>query len=308
MLTVDRVSKRFSRSAPPALNEVSFTIEKGAVCGLLGHNGAGKSTVLGVMLGMIHPDRGEVLIDGISVQTRREEAIRKVGAIFEAPAFYEYLSGWRNLLVFTALSGGVPRSEMEEIVEWVGLRDRIRDRVSTYSHGMRQRLALAQALLPRPELLILDEPTDGLDPEGIVEFRRQILELRETFGLTVLLSSHLLSEVEQLCEQVVILRTGDKVYEGPVAWGSDERAVFHIRARNRRDLRRAAARLSATELGEDRYAFPSGSEAADVLRQLVEAKVAMESFTPCEESLESLYLRVRQPVNESSEFDTRFEE
>jgi ABC-2 type transport system ATP-binding protein len=173
MLEFDQVTKRFSGAAARALDEVSFSVAQGRICGLLGHNGAGKSTALGVLLGMVHPDAGEARIGGVVVQREREKAVAKVGAIFEAPAFYEYLSGWRNLKVLTAYSGGVPEKLMHETVEWVGLSKRIHDRVSAYSHGMRQRLALAQALLPQPELLILDEPTDGLDPEGLVEFRRQ---------------------------------------------------------------------------------------------------------------------------------------
>ena len=156
MLQFNQVTKRFPSASSPALDGVSFSVGRGRICGLLGHNGAGKSTALGVILGMIHPDEGEALIDGCSVQRRRELAVAKVGAIFEAPAFYDYLSGWKNLKVLTAYSGGVSEEEMRKMVVWVGLEKRIRDRVSTYSHGMRQRLALAQALLPRPELLILD--------------------------------------------------------------------------------------------------------------------------------------------------------
>ncbi|MDP4849916.1 MAG: ABC transporter ATP-binding protein, partial [Verrucomicrobiales bacterium] len=232
MLQFLNVSKRFPGAAAAALDDVSFTVGKGRICGLLGHNGAGKSTSLGVLLGMIHPDRGEAVIGGCSVQQNREGAIRKVGAIFEAPAFYEYLSGWRNLKVLTAYSGGVPESVMRETVAWVGLEKRIHDRVSAYSHGMRQRLALAQALLPQPELLILDEPTDGLDPEGIVEFRRQILELRDRRGLTVLLSSHLLTEVEQVCDEVVILQGGKKVYEGRVNGFGDGRVFYRLESEN----------------------------------------------------------------------------
>ena len=165
MLTVSHLSKRFGRGqGPPALDDVSFTVRKGEIFGLLGHNGAGKSTALGIMLGMVYPDEGEVTIGGVSVQQERERAMRKTGAIFESPSFYEYLTGWRNLQVLTAFSGSVPKKEMEEMVRWVGLADRIHDRVRTYSHGMRQRLALAQALLPRPEMLLLDEPTDGTRP------------------------------------------------------------------------------------------------------------------------------------------------
>ncbi len=290
MLEFIQVSKRFPRAAAPALDGVSFEVAPGRICGLLGHNGAGKSTALGVLLGMVHPDAGEAVIGGASVQRERERAVAKVGAIFEAPAFYEYLSGWRNLQVLTAYSGGVSAELMRETVEWVGLSARIRDRVSTYSHGMRQRLALAQALLPRPELLILDEPTDGLDPEGIVEFRRQVLELRDRLGLTVLLSSHLLAEVEQVCDEVVILQGGRTVYEGRVDGAGTDRAFYRIEAENAA-LAEAVCRELGGEVFGDRVAFPSSAKPADLLAALVDRGARITRFAPEEGSLEALYLQ-----------------
>lgn len=297
MLQFLNVSKRFPGAAAAALDDVSFTVGKGRICGLLGHNGAGKSTSLGVLLGMIYPDRGEAVIDGCSVQQNREGAIRKVGAIFEAPAFYEYLSGWRNLKVLTAYSGGVPESVMRETVAWVGLEKRIHDRVSAYSHGMRQRLALAQALLPQPELLILDEPTDGLDPEGIVEFRRQILELRDRRGLTVLLSSHLLTEVEQVCDEVVILQGGKKVYEGRVNGFGDGRVFYRLESENENITRQLCVDLGGEIFGE-KVAFPSDRKAADLLAALVAGGARLTCFAPESGSLETLYLEISRVAKE----------
>ncbi len=295
MLEFEHVSKRFAGAAAPALDGVSFSVARGRICGLLGHNGAGKSTALGVLLGMVHPDAGEARIGGASVQRERERAVAKVGAIFEAPAFYDYLSGWHNLKVLTAYSGGVPESDLRETVEWVGLTSRIRDRVSAYSHGMRQRLALAQALLPRPELLILDEPTDGLDPEGIVEFRRQVLELRERLGLTVLLSSHLLGEVEQVCDEVVILQGGHKVYEGGVKGAADGLAFYRIEAENGETTAALCRELGGEERGPC-FAFPAEEKAADLLAALVAKGACITRFSPEEGSLESLYLRFSGPA------------
>lgn len=297
MLQFLNVSKRFPGAAAAALDDVSFTVGKGRICGLLGHNGAGKSTSLGVLLGMIYPDRGEAVIGGCSVQQNREGAIRKVGAIFEAPAFYEYLSGWRNLKVLTAYSGGVPESVMRETVAWVGLEKRIHDRVSAYSHGMRQRLALAQALLPQPELLILDEPTDGLDPEGIVEFRRQILELRDRRGLTVLLSSHLLTEVEQVCDEVVILQGGKKVYEGRVNGFGDGRVFYRLESENENITRQLCVDLGGEIFGE-KVAFPSDRKAADLLAALVAGGARLTCFAPESGSLETLYLEISRVAKE----------
>ncbi len=295
MLAVDRVSKSFSRGTPPALDDVSFQVEKGSICGLLGHNGAGKSTLLGVMLGMVYPDRGEVLIDGISVQRHREPAMRKLGAIFEAPRFYEYLSGWKNLLILAAYSGKPDRVSIGEVVEWVGLTDRIRHRVGSYSHGMRQRLGLAQALIPQPGILLLDEPTDGLDPEGIVEFRNRLLELRDRLGLTVLLSSHLLSEVAQICDQVVILREGAKVFDGATTSLAGPKVVYRIGAENASpdEIAKACAPFAAELLPTGECAFPPDASPPDILDFLVRNHdFRITEFSPTTESLESLYLKL----------------
>ena len=296
MLDVSHLHKRFPRAAKPALDDVSFSVAKGEIFGLLGHNGAGKSTALGIMLGLVHTNRGDVTVGGLSVQTDREKALRKVGAIFESPSFYEYLSGWRNLRVLTALSGGVPKAKMLEVVDWVGLSDRIRSKVATYSHGMRQRLALAQALLPQPEVLLLDEPTDGLDPDGIIEFRRRVRELRDDFGVTILLNSHLLTEVEQVCDRVAILRAGKKVYEGACRGLSDQRVRVRLCVD---DWEKAAAIVNklggeTSETGNPgEVVLPPGGEVADLITRLVEAEVQVSEATPRVMSLEDLYMETR---------------
>lgn len=293
MLAVAGLRKRFHRNAPVALDDVSFAVGEGEIFGLLGHNGAGKSTALGILLGMVHPDAGEVTIGGRSVQREREAALRQVGAIFEAPAFYEYLSGWQNLQVLTAFSGGVDRATMRETVEWVGLGKRIQHRVGTYSHGMRQRLALAQALLPRPRVLILDEPTDGLDPEGIVEFREQLFDLRKRFGVTILLSSHLLSEVEQVCDRVAILKAGRKIYEGPCRGLSGEVRLYRLAASDPAGARRIAAGLGiGPGAGEDQFAIPPSVEPAALVEALVAGGLRVHEFVRLESTLEDLYLEV----------------
>src|SRR2546423_14129527 len=152
-----------------------------------------------MMLGQVWPTQGEISICGYDVTAQRGKALQKVGAIFESPAFYDYLSGLTNLEILSSYTAPTPRRRIQEVIEWVGLTGRERSRVRTYSHGMRARLALAQALLPQPELVIPDDAVDGLDPEGIHEMRQTILRLRKEFGLTILLSSHLLNEVDQLC-------------------------------------------------------------------------------------------------------------
>ncbi len=200
-----------------AVDNLTLRVPAGEIYGLLGHNGAGKSTAIGMMLGQVWPTSGEVKICGHDVTARRRQALQKVGAIFESPAFYDYLSGRRNLEILTSYTAATPPARVREVIEWVGLSGREDSKVRTYSHGMRARLALAQALLPHPELLILDEPSDGLDPEGIHEMRQTILRLHRDLGLTILLSSHLLNEVEQLCTRIAVLNQGRMVFEGTMA-------------------------------------------------------------------------------------------
>lgn len=220
MLEVRGLGKRFG--ARVAVADVSFTIRHGELFGLLGHNGAGKSTTIGTILGQIYPDAGTVRISGRDVFRQRRQALARVGAIFETPCFYDYMSGWENLVFFSQLTRLTSCREIEQAVQRVGLTARIHDPVRKYSHGMRQRLALAQALLPDPEFLILDEPTDGLDPEGIAEMRSLILDLNERDGLTILLCSHQLDEVQRMCRRVAVLKEGHLVFEGD--WRSAEAA------------------------------------------------------------------------------------
>src|SRR5690348_10235659 len=215
MIELANVHKRFGQRM--AVDDLTLRVPAGEIYGLLGHNGAGKSTSIGMMLGQVWPTRGEVKICGFDVSTQRRKALAKVGAIFESPAFYDYLSGLKNLEILSSYTARTPRKRIEEVIEWVGLTGREDSKVRTYSHGMRARLALAQALLPNPQLLILDEPSDGLDPEGIHEMRETILRLKKELGLTILLSSHFLSEVEQLCDRIAVLNKGKKVFDGTLA-------------------------------------------------------------------------------------------
>jgi ABC-2 type transport system ATP-binding protein len=212
MIQLKNVRKRFGERM--AVDDVSLQVPKGEIYGLLGHNGAGKSTAIGMMLGMVWPTTGDVRVCGFEVSTHRSHALEKVGAIFESPAFYDYLSGFRNLQILSSYTAPVKRARIDEVIDWVGLRGREKSPVRTYSHGMRARLALAQALLPNPELLILDEPGNGLDPEGIHEMRQVVQRLQRELRLTILLSSHLLHEVEQLCTRIAVLNGGRLVFEG----------------------------------------------------------------------------------------------
>jgi ABC-2 type transport system ATP-binding protein len=212
ILKTEGLTKRYGRRV--VVDSLSLSVERGDIFGFLGQNGAGKSTVIRMILGLVRPTRGRVSLFGFNMATQSLRALGQVGAIVESPAFYENLSGWDNLRIFAALAGGVTRKQIEKALVLVNLLDRAHDRVSTYSHGMRQRLGIAQALLPNPNLIILDEPTDGLDPQGIREFRLLLPRLRDELRLTILLSSHLLHEVEHLCNVVAIIDQGRLLYQG----------------------------------------------------------------------------------------------
>ena len=289
MIRLERLSKVFG--SRPALHELSLDIPQGQIFGLLGHNGAGKSTTFGMILGQVHPTTGAAFIRDISVQQHRLRALQGVGAIFETPAFYDYLSGWTNLRIFTSYTRRLPDSELLETVHFVGLEARIHDLVRVYSHGMRQRLALAQALLPRPDLLLLDEPAEGLDPEGIHEMRHLILRLNREHGMTVLLSSHLLSEVEQVCDRIAVLNQGRMIFQGKWTDLTGDTLRYRLDA----DPWEKAAAVIATRpelsLAPGKIlTVAHGHDIADLVTALVQAEVKIRAVEPMKQSLEEIYL------------------
>ena len=199
-----------------ALAGMDLDVPTGSVYGLLGPNGAGKTTFLGILLGLIKPNSGTLELFGEPTSRNRPEALRRVGAVIETPLFYPYLSGRRNLEVMGRYWGSIEPQRIDDALETVGLTDRAGSKFKTYSTGMRQRLGLANALLVEPDLLVLDEPTAGLDPAGAYEFRNLIRRVAQRAGATVVLSSHLLAEVEQVCDRVGILVSGSTVVQGDV--------------------------------------------------------------------------------------------
>jgi len=292
MIELANVHKRFGQRV--AVDDLTLRVPAGEIYGLLGHNGAGKSTSIGMMLGQVWPNRGEVKICGFDVSTQRRKALAKVGAIFESPAFYDYLSGLKNLEILSSYTARTPRKRIEEVIEWVGLTGREDSKVRTYSHGMRARLALAQALLPNPELLILDEPSDGLDPEGIHEMRHTILRLHRELKLTILLSSHFLSEVEQICTRIAVLNQGKMVFEGTLADTKRREQWVRIKVG---DFAAAVVELKDAQLvtGErdGQLIALSPKVATDqIVRFLVQKGISVFEIAPAEETLETFYLRL----------------
>src|SRR5580704_14254086 len=213
-LALEEVTKKFGRIH--AVNQLSLQVEPGQMAGFLGPNGAGKSTTLYMIPRLVRPTNGRIRLFGVDIWKDYKKAIRSVGITVESPAFYEYLTGRKNLELAARLLDNVSPREIDEILERIGLAERQHDRVRIYSTGMRQRLGIGRALLGRPRLLILDEPTNGMDPEGTDEILSFLREKVRSEGLTIFISSHLMSEIEQFCDTVFVINHGRLVVSGGV--------------------------------------------------------------------------------------------
>lgn len=293
-LQTENLTKRFRGRT--AVDRLTICVERGDIYGFLGPNGAGKSTTLRMLLGLVRPSSGLIKFPVHASSWEYLQARSRVGAIIETPAFYENFSARRNLQLLASLSGGVPKKRVEEVLEIVDLHDRADDPVKVYSYGMRQRLGIAQALLPTPQLIILDEPTNGLDPQGIHETRKLIRRLRDEFSLTVLLSSHLLTEIEQLCNRVGIIHEGRLLYEGGPEALVAATNLYKLRVDNLPgafELLSKEAGLTVTQNGASFLRIDADAErlaAANAL--LVRNGIKVYELSPAQESLEEAFLRL----------------
>ena len=216
IIEVKSLTKNFGKGIK-AVDELSFTVSEGQVYGFLGQNGAGKSTTIRMLLTLIKPSSGHIEMFGMDLEKHRKEILRQVGAIIERPDLYKYLTAVENLRIFATMSGvTVTGKKIMEQLEMVGLAERAHSKVKTYSQGMKQRLGIATALIHDPQLIILDEPTNGLDPQGIADIRNLILHLSKEMKKTIMVSSHLLSEMELIADSMLIIDKGKKVVEGKV--------------------------------------------------------------------------------------------
>ena len=297
-LQTEDLTKRFKRRT--AVDRLTIRVERGDIYGFLGPNGAGKSTTLRMLLGLVRPTSGTIKFPVKGSIWEYLRARSRVGAIIESPAFYENLSGRRNLQLLASLSGGVQKKRVEQVLEIVDLRERASDPVKVYSYGMRQRLGIAQALLPTPEVIILDEPTNGLDPQGIQQTRKLIRRLRDDFRLTVLLSSHLLSEIEQLCNRVGIIHEGRLLYEGGPEALAAPASLYHVRVD---DLSRAFDLLSeesgvrVSSNGTSSLRIEADAESISAVNALLVARgIKVYELSPAQESLEEAFLRLTRTV------------
>lgn len=293
-LQTENLTKRFRGRT--AVDRLTIRVEKGDIYGFLGPNGAGKSTTLRMLLGLVRPTSGSIKFPVHASSWEYLQARSRVGAIIETPAFYENFSARRNLQLLASLSGGVSKKRVEEVLEIAGLRDRAGDPVKVYSYGMRQRLGIAQALLPTPQLIILDEPTNGLDPQGIHETRNLIRRLRDEFKLTVLLSSHLLTEIEQLCNRVGIIHEGRLLYEGGPEALLAATNLYKVRVDNLAgafDLLNKEPGLTVSKNGDLFLHIDADAEQlASANAMLVGNGIKVYELSPAQETLEEAFLRL----------------
>lgn len=293
ILNVTDLSKNFGRLT--AVDTLSFRIEKGNVYGILGPNGSGKSTTLGMILNVVNPTSGTFSWFGGTENTH--QALKRVGAIIERPNFYPYMTAAQNLRLVCRIKE-VPQAKIEEKLALVDLLDRKNDRFKTYSLGMKQRLAIASALLNDPEILILDEPTNGLDPQGIAQVRGIIQKIAAQ-GTTILLASHLLDEVEKVCSHVLVLQKGKQIYFGKVTALTTDHGYFELNATDIEALQSTLDAMKSIETTETRgghiLAYPNTALSAAALSKSLAAEgIVLTHLAQKHKSLEEQFLTLTQ--------------
>ncbi len=294
VLRIRNLSKQYGKRL--AVNNLNLEVRRGEIFGFLGPNGAGKTTTIRMALGLITPSAGSVEILGKDVITQRAQILPRVGALVETPALYLYLSGRDNLRVVGSALGGVPKARIDAVLELVGLQNRQKDRVRTYSLGMKQRLGVAMALLQDPDLLVLDEPANGLDPAGIVEMRDLMHQLSAE-GKTVFISSHQLTEVQQICTRVAIINLGKLVTESTIEELTNGRGEFSVtleHAQKALELVQAQAWGKSARLDEDGSLITPapGNRGRDLNLFLVKEGFAPDTIAQATQDLEQVFLRL----------------
>jgi ABC-2 type transport system ATP-binding protein len=292
------LTKRFSNLV--AVNDLNLEVYRGDVFGFLGPNGSGKSTTMGLMLGLIAPTGGKVELFGLNVRDRLPQILKRTGAVTESTGFYPYLSGRDNLEYIASITGGISPARIQEVFKLVELAERQNDRFSTYSLGMKQRLALGCALLGDPELIILDEPTNGLDPAGMKEIRELIIELGHQ-GKTIFLNSHLLHEVQQVCSRVAIIKKGSVIVQGTVKELMKQGDVLEIKT-NDTDRAEAALKgidwISSVDREGDKLLLAMDTRrAAEISALLAHENIFLTEMKPKENTLEDFFLEMTEEEN-----------
>jgi ABC-type multidrug transport system ATPase subunit len=298
IIEVNNLCKTFGEVS--AVNDVSFLVNSGEVYGFLGQNGAGKSTTIRMLLTLIRPDSGSIKIFGLDLKQKRIEILRRVGAIIEKPDLYKYLTALENLRIFGTISGvKLSSKDLMSRLEYVGLAERANSKVRTFSQGMKQRLGIAVALVNNPELIILDEPTNGLDPQGIADIRNLIIHLSHEEKKTVFISSHLLSEMELIADSLLIIDSGKKIVEGRLAeLISPEKSVVELitvdKAATLNYMMSSPWKENIKEIADDKLILEmKKSRIPDLNKELVNHNIAVISIRPVH-SLENFFLSKTQ--------------
>ncbi|MFG6117592.1 ABC transporter ATP-binding protein [Halobacillus sp. MO56] len=279
------------------IDDLSLDLYPGQVTGFLGPNGAGKTTTIRMMVGLMKATSGEVIIDGYHLNKNYTKSISQVGAIVENPEMYKFMSGYQNLVHFARLQGNISKERINEVVKQVGLEARIHDKVQAYSLGMRQRLGLAQAILHKPKFLILDEPTNGLDPAGIREFRMYLRKIAAEDGVSVLVSSHLLSEIELMCDRIAIIQQGKLITIRSVQGSEqDKRKACLFKVSNKEKARQIVKdnyEDIEVEIIDDRLMINLEKEqAAHINRTFIENGIDVYEIIPHKKTLEEEFLEM----------------
>ncbi|WP_088041369.1 ABC transporter ATP-binding protein [Bacillus sp. EAC] len=279
------------------INDISFDLYKGEVLGLLGPNGSGKTTTMRMIVGLMSLTDGEILISGNSINENFKECIQQIGAMIETPAFYPFYSGFNNLMYFSRMLDGVTKERVLEVIELLGLSNAIHKKFSTYSLGMKQRLGIAQALLHRPSILILDEPTNGLDPAGVREIRDYLKRISEAEGTAILLSSHLLSEIELICDRAVIIQNGHFVESIDMGNQSGDKLLIEVVVSSTENIERKFSDVIKQfkyELVDEKSIIFEIEEGNIPLlnKELVKSGIEVYYITRKKESLEDLFIQL----------------
>ncbi len=288
VLKCENLNKKFGKKQ--ILNNVSFAIEEGDILGFIGPNGAGKTTTIKLILGLQSITEGKVSINGYDIEKQFTKAIEKVGAIVENPDLYMYLSGYENLKLIANLYQNVDQDRIDEVVKLVKLENRIKDKVSKYSLGMRQRLGIAQAILHKPNLLILDEPTNGLDPEGIKEMRELLVDLAKKEKMAILISSHNLAELDNLCNKVCIIKNGEIIETSDIS-GIKRQEGKQFKIFEVEDSKKIKALLpEAVMTGNNKFKLDLPKEKVpEIIIKLVENQIKIYEVKEEEKSLEQAF-------------------
>ena len=273
---------------------IDLNIKKGDIYGFLGPNGAGKTTTIRMLLGLIKKNQGEIFINGYNLDKDFKKAVDKVGAVVETPMFYENYSGYDNLKLMANLYNNVSKNRIYDLVEMVGLTNRINDKIRKYSLGMKQRLGIARALLNKPELVLLDEPTNGLDPQGMKEIRELIIKLANTEKITIFISSHILYEIELLCNRVAIIKNGTKLIEGNVKdllSENNETVELITEDKGIENILKNYEYIQGIELIKNGYKIEiTKGNTSYLLKELVNNNIGIQYMIPKSKSLEKYFL------------------